>query len=745
MDEVVDGGLAQLQARTGLSHREQPGIGLRVLRCLCHGSEAKHTVTSWLWIASEIRAACAVRFAAVPGQPSTDSSVALEEARLALRLSLRETARLVGISPRALARYGAGERALPEGVARQALDQLLSRAQPEQTVLERIREPALSPSAARRRLPPKLRPVLDAMVAAGRLVERREASRTRDGRLYVRSLLVPRSSERPSGLDRSAPTRLAGRELRAARRFKGRRVVACAERVGVASATWRSWEARGVPPARAEEVGRSLEVLGGPEIRQLREAAGWSLAELAERVGVTFSVVQAWEAGKRPVPHGRVVALLATLDEARRLAQERSEALVASIVEEVRARPAGVSESALRHEHRQAGGRVSRSGDYGAALDEAKRRGLLVEAALPGYAADRVRLFAADDAPAPLPRLSGDELRQRRERIGVSQAELAARCEVSAPTIIAAERLVDGQVSARLRSVAPGALAELEAEGRRSAEARRESTLLEAIAAKPGSSTSDLYQLEGLGYFPKLKAALRRLEAAGKARRAPALDALGRTYLGWYLAAEVPPPLETLSGAELRGLREAAGWSRPALAQALGIDASRLGEWESERGRRRCPTGRVGEVRRILATAPPAPGLTRAEVRILEDLVARASVAGGASPSALGWPQRRRHIELALELGRLEEGFVDVQDPNGRIFRRRRLFPAGTALPAHERPSLSAAELVALRRRVGLSQAALGELLGVAGVTVSGWETGRVAVPARHVGAILALAKGPAA
>lgn len=654
---------------------------------------------------------------------------------------------MIGISHQALLRYRSGERRMQPDVAHRALRALQAHPDPRQQVVDRLATPpGRSARAARRQLPARLRPVLDEMLAGAELVERSEAI-VLNGRRCVRRILVPRSSGSAGGLERSAPVAIAGAELRAARRVTDRPLTTLAQHVGVTQSTWRSWEARGVPRARVEQVAESLAPPAPREMRRLREAAGWSLAELGERLGVSFSVVQAWESAKRPVPPGRLVPLLAALSEAKNLAAERFERLIGRVVEDVRAQP-GVSEKTLLHDHRRRGGRVSLLGDYAEALKEAKARRLIVESDVVTKSEagpkSRLGLFVRGSAPKPVPPMTGEKLRRRREAIGVSRPELALRCNVSLPALLAWEGRGDGAIPAHGALRARAALDALEREATQSAaelEAHRQAEIdaavLTAIAAEPGIVTTRLLERPGLGYHASLTARLRRLEAAGEIVGAPVLDARGRPHRGWHLPADVPPPLETLSGAELRRLREEAGWSRPALARAIGVATSRLYQWE--RGDRRCPFARAAVVRSLLATPPPLPPR---DERALRDLEEQAAVPGGASATALGWPQRRRLIGLALELGRLKEAHVDVMEPSGRWYRRRRFFPAGTPVVSAQRPSLAPNELVALRRSVRLSQKALGEILGVSHVTVSGWECGRAAIPPRHVERLRALSRG---
>lgn len=666
--------------------------------------------------------------------------------RAARGISLRSAARLLGVSPQTLQRYERGERAAPDDV----LDRLrsLTGALPGagDAVLEHVRSGApRSLAALRRSLPASLRPALELLVEAGKLGEDTDDVMRADGRRYVRHVVAVRLSRHERGLDRAAPVAVTGTMLRAAKASSGRSTAVLAHSCGVTAATWRSWEARGVPRARVVDVGKALGAPDGSAIRALREAAGWSQTDLAKRVGVRYGVVQGWETSTRPVPAGRVAILLAALDSAAAAAVDRRERLVGSIVDDIRSRP-GVSESHLRHEHRQSGGRVTRDGSYAEALDDAKRRGLVVESLVTetssGYPKSRTGLFAPGQAPDRVEPMTGDELGRRRTALELTQAELAELCDVSPVTVLHWEQCRAGAIPAHGAERAPRALALAQTRTRPSEV--RSARLLELIGTKPGIAKHRLWG-PGAGDTETVDRDLAALEDAGNIVRSETFDRLGRRYPGFYLAGAELPALVQLSGDELRRRREAAGWSQLALTAALGVGSSTVSRWES--GDRGCPPARTAEILRVLETPAPVSGrderiLARDE-RILDELVVAAGGRPGAMRTELGWPGRRRHIERALELGRLRVEIVDVLDKAGRAYRRELLFPAGVAAPSRAvRQPMPAAEVRERRARIGLSQARLGALLGVANVTVSGWERGRVPIPPRHAARLRELSDG---
>ncbi|MHB1507972.1 MAG: helix-turn-helix domain-containing protein [Acidimicrobiales bacterium] len=674
----------------------------------------------------------------MPGQRLHTASLAattLRRARELRGLSLRRAASLVDVSPQAWKRYEEGARRLPVGFAALVSERLA----PLPEARERIRatvgtRPRRSAASMRRHLPSTLHPVLDEMLGRGELAEHLEAVTTSDGRRYERPIVALVSSQRAKGLERSVPITIGGDVLRAARLGAGLGAAEMAGRAGVSPATWRVWEARSVPRARTADVAGTLPAPEGAEIKRLREAAGWSLYDLGRRVGVTLGVVHAWESGKRRVPGGRLIALLGALHEAETAAVSRHEALVDRIVEQVRSEP-GVSEGRLVHESRiKVEGVAVESPAFRSAFDDAKRRRLIVTATVtrPDYASSRSGLFARGAAPKKAPVMTGSKLAARRLRLDMSQRELAERCQVSTPTVIAWEKKGNERIPEHGAARAAAAFEQVAGEDRPASVAR--SAILKAMRGEPGISTSRLREEVGHGKVATRE--IKELERAKKLRKAVAYDSCGRRYEGWYLAGEAPV-LEPLSGAELKRLREAAGWRQAALAEELGVSSNAVWRWES--GKRTCPPVRTAEIRSILAR--PAP--VGREERILSEVVAAAKEKGGASRTELGWPQRRRFIERALELGHLRSERVDVEHRDGRVYRQERLFAASEPSPQRaERPTITPAALRALRRGAGLSQHGFGRLIGVEHVTVSGWETGRNPVPPRRATQLAALIAG---
>lgn len=514
-------------------------------------------------------------------------------------LSLRRAAAELEVSPQALRRYETGERTPPPRVW-QAAERLA--AMP--TAVDRVRvaaarRPARSAAQLRRALPIALRPILDRLLASGEL-ELYPIGVSTTGSVIRRSerLVIRAVGDRPRGLERTAPVIITGRALRAARLGCGARVEELARCAAVRPVTWRSWEAQGVPRARVESVAQCFAAPSGQEIQRRREEAGWSRDELGRRVGVSGVYVGAIEAGDRPMPPGRVVALLVALSEADESAQARFEEGVRNVVDRVRREP-GVSRATLIHEHtwEAAGHRVT-SPLFLAELRAAEQRRLIEEGVVARRSGpERQGLFLRGAAPPKVRAMTGVELARERERLHVTKAELGELCGVAPATIAkweARERLLD-RAALRARAGLEKARAEDRAGG------RARSQVLNAVTAAPGISTTALKRAAGEWAVGR---ALDELLRTGHVAPADAYDSVGRRYDGWYRADMVPVDLLPMSGNELTERRRAAGWTQPALARALGVGPRTVWSWEV--GRVPIPRPRVPRIEELLSQPAPA-------------------------------------------------------------------------------------------------------------------------------------------
>ena len=170
------------------------------------------------------------------------------------------------------------------------------------------------------------------------------------------------------------------------------------------------------------------------EIRRLRQRAGWSLAELASRVGVTIPSLQAWEVGRRSVPVGRLILLEGALAEAQAEGSADSRRLV-ELEQRIGSHgPEGVSESELRHSlrRRNGDGKHAPSATLDRDLAQLARKGSIVRSRVAlsdrlGRPKERDVLVHAKWSPRrdSSQRMTGDALADARHRLGVTQQELA--------------------------------------------------------------------------------------------------------------------------------------------------------------------------------------------------------------------------------------------------------------------------------------------------------------------------------
>jgi len=654
--------------------------------------------------------------------------------------SIRSIARARGVSPSTAHRWLHGVSDIPEdhlaGVA-----ELVRRNDPTDEV-RRVtsrhpsgrtdRELSADLSLAGRR-------ELSRQVRAGELpmvpVVRDDAS----GRRYVRRGIAAAGSER-GGLARSAPVRVPGSALRKARRRRGISAEDFAGRVTLSAATIRTIEAcRDVPRARVVDFAEALgDPLIGDEIRAVREAAGWSLEQLARRVEVkNLSQVQHWEKGRRdrpsvPVPRGRQILLEAALADADDQAAnrpERRQALREDLERRVQGLgPAGISERAFLH-----GLRVRRNGrpqvpkDVCRELDTLARQGRVVrflrvwEDSM-GRPKSAVWLVAQQWAPdevssAPM---TGHQLGAELNVVGLSQWVLAGELGVHPTQVSQWVRRGDRVIPSHRGEPIRGAIAKLVAEQRK--------TNLDVLGDDPGAPMTRVLDKIGRGAFPRrsLKAQIED----GELVKADAWDGEGRRYDGYYRASEVPKAdaVERITGDELRRLRRDAGWSAAALAEALEVRANTVSRWES--GIRQCPPERVRQVRKILAKpAPPRARDQRRLACLLELAGQPGGVMRGSLPPMLRGTAGQAAIAAAMVEGSIHEEERGLTVKGGRTYIRRFLV-AGEAGPSPiER--MRGDELRDRREAAGLSQSELARRLGITAGAVNRWERIRDVPPGR--------------
>jgi transcriptional regulator with XRE-family HTH domain len=506
--------------------------------------------------------------------------------------------------------------------------------------------------------------------------------------------------------------------------------------MGLASSTIRDIEASpAIPQARLAEFTEALglaEALNGAVISGQRKSAGWTLEQVADRTGVTLSVVHTWESGARPIPPGRLILLAAALQaatsESPTLQAMRRRELVDKVIADVATNP-GATRRAVAHRLRSLSlGRLGPRFDGVAAISEALESGEVAEVIAAergprGRLNERPRMYLPDAVPAghDTPSLTSNELRERRGQLGVSQRELGEAIGVSQTMIGYFER----QDAGRLASWQSARLVQaLDAFDSRS-DAER-GAVLTAIDEDPGIARDPL--LSRLGHTNAVRRQIESLILAGEVVLAPGVDSLGRERPGFYLRGAEPAPLDRFEPGELGALIRANGWTPAELAVALGIRPNRISRWET--GVRQCSPGWSERIRTALAGAPPVrldPKLPR-----LLALVDRpGGIAAGDLPPVFSQPRGRASVADAIDAGliRVEERLVPRQG-DGRIYARRYLVMADASVGSPP-DRMTGDELSGRLAGAGLSQSELARRLGISADAVNRWARGRGVPPSR--------------
>jgi len=682
--------------------------------------------------------------------------------RKAVKLDLEEAAGALGVSRWTVRRWEQGTAAMSER-QRDAIEALLGdyagRPAPGERVLADVSSNTVRLTVREwdQRLDSRAKRALRQLLADGRLVYEEEPRHNADGRRYLRKVVAPPpSSERNRrGADRGLPP-VTGAQLKGARRFAGITAAALATLCGLAPSGVRRLEVSpSVPRGRLDDL---VAALGLPDmvtagvLHEARTQAGWSLADVAGRVGVHLAVVAGWESGRRPIPRGRLLAVASAVDGARadtaRATTARRRKMADAMVAHAVAEP-GVTDRALLHEHRSA--RVGRSGpkiDARSVLEEdliktARLVAVSATAVGPRGGQRTVRsIFAPRDAPSSRAdmRITGVNLRARRERCGATRGELAASAGLSYNDIFQMEKLLDELIPlhhqtalldaiARMELAPPGEIADKGAEDA----VRR--YLLEHPGAGRHRIAADVSQSKAI------RRALQGLIETGEVIERGVSDSLGRQFTGMFLAQDAPPEVEAMTGPELRQLRIQEGWTPTQLAFAIGVSAGRVTRWE--RGERRCPPDQLAAIRAALAG--PAPSIPERQSRkdqareVREQLLLTlAASPGGVAvwelPARFIPARGQASIRQAIDAGMVHVEERMVERSNGVAYVRRFLVagPVGDSdTEAVER--MTGAELRRIRVAAGLTQAALGERIGCPNTTVSGWETGRIPIGAARV------------
>jgi len=326
------------------------------------------------------------------------------------------------------------------------------------------------------------------------------------------------------------------------------------------------------------------------------------------------------------------------------------------------------------------------------------------------------------------PALSGERLRQTRQRAGVSVGALAGHLDVSPAQL---RRWETGQqsVPARVRVRVPGAIeagqkaaaAQLEhaaTRPRRRRDARRYRELLERIAEQPGRSR---YALVGTRTVDARL--LEHALATGQAHEAPSWTERSRQPVVGVFPGPAPAAvaLPRVVVADLVQARRDAGWSQDRIAQRLGLVRTTWARWEREL--ELVPGWAAATAATVLEEARTAAAArTDRRTALVAAVVARPGLSRKALLSALGYTRwsglSADALAAAVAAGEVHERHA------GRHGQQSGLFP-GPA-PADV---LTPARLRALRTRAGLTQRALAVTAGTHVQAVRDWESARRPIP----------------
>jgi len=523
--------------------------------------------------------------------------------RSSLGLTIREVAALTHVSSATALRWERGG-AMPAS-AQAILEELAEDESnsPSETVLRAVGEGGRTVPELRSVLStPRQRRELTRLIDDGTLCRVPVARRDARGRAYRRDGVFRASDGRPRGLDRSAPL-ASGPSVGQARRILGLTVEELAEKVGIAPSTLRGWEATTPPRARLPQLAEALDKIpSGDQIRRLKEAAGWSLEELARPIGVHPSVVHNWMTGHRPVPAGRKVTLLSALADAHRAAGAKLRIGI-ELTELAVAKKPGVLLSQFRHRQR-----IRRKGAHRPnlfaerALKGALREGRIVIADdfrldVTGRPRPAKRLYLRDQAPRPVDGMTGDQLGALRSVVGWSQRELANALGISSASVSVWERRHDRTI--------PGnwAMGIREAVSQQQTLPHPEKLvtdeILSAVRRAPGIAHCNLR--DRVGHSKAATRSLAALVAEGTVVERDAWDSLGRKYVGFY-PSEIPAPsIQRLGGPALRRERVRAGLTAAELGGAIGVGGNAVTRWET--GARSCPPARSASICAALSEA----------------------------------------------------------------------------------------------------------------------------------------------
>jgi transcriptional regulator with XRE-family HTH domain len=235
----------------------------------------------------------------------------------------------------------------------------------------------------------------------------------------------------------------------------------------------------------------------------------------------------------------------------------------------------------------------------------------------------------------------------------------------------------------------------------------------------------------------------------------PKLEALNRV-LGITLQGNPDsiPSVEYLSSAEIAAKRRALRINQPDMARRAGVGLTAYTKWEQGRSRPSpknmaallaafdampVPEPEPEVTQAAVPTAPEPPWLTGAELRTRRDAVGvkRIDLArlAGVSPTMVSHWEHDRYKIARKHRDAIEAALASPKPTQPAQAPRPPKAPPAPA-PAPESSSF-AVDIYAKRKERQLSQDALGELVGVTGVSIHNWEKGRTAPSEEKQAALL--------
>lgn len=418
----------------------------------------------------------------------------------------------------------------------------------------------------------------------------------------------------------------------------------------------------------------------GAQLRQMREAAELSAAQIAAQMGyetgqgVSDSLIYHWETNRQPIPEWALTAYGEALQRAHTLKHRPADAdrrrrrtrMASAILTELRENP-GQGRQQLADALEVDRGTVTKYLEP--LIDRGRAHWAPSEYAPKHGPAAHMGLFAGP-APLPRPMPTPSDFDAATKRTGnVDGQQVGKRLGMHRETwytILRDSRPMPGYVTPER---AGEVMAWLVAIGRE----RRES-VLEFLRAAGGRDTLHaLHRHFGSTASPQwLELALEDLGQAGRLHRGsyPQTDASGATHVrDMYALGPAPAPIEPLSGAQLRTMLEERGLSTSAAARSLGVAVGAVQQWLV---RPVIPSGNVARIRTTIEPLPLAPEPVRirrsvpeSELRasVLEFLAEKPGSTRKALHKAVGTTQPRVSALIATML---EEGALQAVEVSRR-------------------------------------------------------------------------------